>query len=150
MPTTPDGRLLPVHETHLFVTEVGPADALPVLVVGPAELDSLADRYRLVSIDLRGQGRSDSDTDPASWTLSQHASDVSAVAAALGVERYAVVGSGPGAAVALQHAADAPGAAVATVVTEATGELPQVPQPLIVAEPTELAQRVADVLSGIG
>src|SRR3954447_12703036 len=111
MPAEPSGRLLPVHDTHLYVVERGPADALPVLVLHGSDdagigdhLDPLATHYRLVVIDARGQGRSDADSDPHSWTLSQHASDVSAVAAALGVERYAVLGHGPGAAVALQHA----------------------------------------------
>src|SRR3954454_21332842 len=127
MPEDPSGRLLPVHDAHLYVVERGPADALPVLVLhgGPGldhtmfgdYLDPLAATYRLVFVDGRAQGRSDRDSDPHSWTLSQHASDVSAVAAALGVERYAVLGHSFGAFVALQHAADAPGAAVATIVS---------------------------------
>lgn len=127
MPAEPEGRLIPVHDTHLFVVERGAPDGMPLLVLhgGPGldhtmfgdHLDPLGDRYRLVLIDGRGQGRSDRDSSPASWTLEQHASDVSAVAAALGVERYAVLGHSYGAFVALQHCADAPGAAVATVAS---------------------------------
>jgi proline iminopeptidase len=127
MPVEPVGRLLPVHDTHLFVVERGNPDGLPLLVLhgGPGldhtmfgnYLDPLGERYRLVLLDGRGQGRSDRDSDPASWTLQQHASDVSAVAAALGVEDYAVLGHSYGGFVALQHCADAPGAAVATVVS---------------------------------
>ena len=127
MPVDPEGRLVPVHDTHLFIVERGDPAALPLLVLhgGPgldhtmfgAHLDPLGERYRLVFIDGRGQGRSDRKSDPASWTLQQHASDVSAVAAAIGVEDYAVLGHSYGAFVALQHCTDAPGAAVATVVS---------------------------------
>lgn len=149
------GRLLPVHDTRLYVVERGPADALPLLVLhgGPGldgtmfgdYLDPLADAYRLVFVDGRAQGRSDRDSDPATWTLSQHASDVSAVAAALGVERYAVLGHSFGAFVALQHAADGPGAAAATVVSSgvpATRWLEAVEQGLAVFEPVELREQV--------
>jgi pimeloyl-ACP methyl ester carboxylesterase len=155
MTAEPSGRLLPVHDTHLFVVERGPADGFPVLVLhgGPGldhtmfgdYLDPLADRYRLVLIDGRAQGRSDRDSDPHSWTLEQHASDVSAVAAALGMERYAVLGHSFGAFVALQHAADAPGAAVATVVSSGVPDdrfLDEVEKGLAVFEPEDLRAQV--------
>ena len=74
-------------------------------------------RYRLVLLDQRAQGRSDRGVPPETWTLEQMASDVSAVAADLGAERYAVLGHSYGAFVALQHAVDAPGGAVATIVS---------------------------------
>ena len=99
MPTEHEGRLVPVHDTHLFIVERGDPDALPLLVLhgGPGldhamfgnHLDPLADRYRLVLIDGRGQGRSDRNSSPASWTLEQHASDVSAVAAAIALTSLA-------------------------------------------------------------
>src|SRR4051812_11162176 len=155
MPAEPTGRLLPVHDTHLHVVERGPVDALPVLVLhgGPGldstmfgdYLDPLAEHYRLVFVDGRAQGRSDRDSDPHSWTLSQHASDVSAVAAALGVERYAVLGHSFGAFVALQHAADAPGAAVATIVSSGVPSsrfLDGIEASLESFEPTDLREQV--------
>ena len=155
MPAEPDGRLVPAHDTRLFVVERGNSDGLPLLVVhgGPGldhtmfgdYLDALGDRFRLVLIDGRGQGRSDRDSDPASWTLQQHASDVSAVAAALGAEEYAVLGHSYGAFIALQHAADAPGAAVATVVSSgvpASRYLDEVAKGLASFEPVELREQV--------
>jgi proline iminopeptidase len=108
-------------------------------------LDPLGDGYRLVFVDGRGQGRSDRDSAPASWTLEQHASDVSAVAAALGVEEYAVLGHSFGAFVALRHATDAPGAAVATIASNgvpADRYLEEVPKGLAVFEPEELREQV--------
>jgi proline iminopeptidase len=156
MPAEPDGRLVPVHDTHLFIVERGDPTALPLLVLhgGPGldhtmfanYLDPLGDRYRLVFIDGRGQGRSDRDSAPASWTLEQHASDVSAVAAALGVEDYAVLGHSYGAFVALQHCADAPGAAVATVASSGAPSmrfLDGVATGLKTFEPEDLREQVA-------
>jgi pimeloyl-ACP methyl ester carboxylesterase len=155
MPAEPDGRLVPVHDTHLFIAERGDPDALPLLVLhgGPGldhtmfgdHLDPLGARYRLVLIDGRGQGRSDRNSDPASWTLEQHASDVSAVAAAIGVERYAVLGHSYGAFVALQHCADAPGAAVATVASSGSPSmlfLSDIHDRLAAFEPAELRDQV--------
>ena len=155
MPAEPNGRLVPVHDTHLYIVERGAPDGLPVLVLhgGPGldhtefgdYLDPLGDRYRLVFIDGRAQGRSERGSDPRSWTLAQHASDVSAVAAAIGVEEYAVLGHSFGAFVALQHAADAPGAAVATIASggvPADRYLDGVPQALAAFEPEELRDQV--------
>jgi pimeloyl-ACP methyl ester carboxylesterase len=147
--------LLPVHETHLYVDLRGPEDGLPLLVLhgGPGldhtmfgtHLDALADTYRLVLVDGREQGRSARGTEPETWNLSQHASDVSAVAAALGAERYAVLGHSYGAFVALQHAADAPGAAVATIASSGVPSmrfLDEVDAGLAVFEPAELREQV--------
>jgi pimeloyl-ACP methyl ester carboxylesterase len=155
MPAEPDGRLVPVHDTHLFIAERGTPDGLPLLVLhgGPGldhtmfgdHLDPLGDRYRLVLIDGRGQGRSDRDSDAASWSLAQHASDVSAVAAAVGVEDYAVLGHSYGAFVALQHCTDAPGAAVATVISSGSPSmrfLDGVTEGLKTFEPAELREQV--------
>lgn len=151
------GRLLPVHDTRLWVEERGPADAFPLLCLhgGPGldhtvfgdYLDPLTDRYRLVLVDQRAQGRSDRGAPPATWTLATMASDVSGVAAALGVERYAVLGHSYGAFVALQHAVDAPGAAAATVVSSgvaASSWLAGVEAELAGFEPVELRRQVAD------
>lgn len=155
MPDSPAGRLVPVNDTQLYVVERGPEDGLPLLVLhgGPGldhtmfghHLDPLAQAYRLVLVDGREQGRSARGTDPAGWTLAQHARDVSGLAAALGVERYAVLGHSFGAFVALQHAADAPGAAAATVVSSgvpSTGFLDAVQEGLAVFEPEELREQV--------
>jgi proline iminopeptidase len=74
------------------------------------------------------------------------ARDVSAVAAEIGVDRYAVLGHSYGAFVALQHAVDGHGAATATIVS---GGLPssrwltQVAAQLAVFEPVDLRAQVA-------
>jgi pimeloyl-ACP methyl ester carboxylesterase len=147
--------LLPVHETHLYVDLRGPEDGFPLIVLhgGPGldhtmfgdALDPLAETYRLVMVDQREQGRSDRGTDPATWTLHQHASDVSAIAAALGVEDYAVLGHSFGAFITLQHMADAPGAARASIVSSGVPSmefLDEVEKGLAVFEPEELREQV--------
>ncbi len=145
--------LVPVHETQLYVDDRGAGFPLLVLHGGPgldhtmfgSHLDGLTDRYRLLLIDEREQGRSARGTDPATWTLSQHASDVSAVAAALGLEEYAVLGHSYGAFIALQHLADAPGAAAATIVSSGVPSmrfLAEVEKGLAVFEPADLREQV--------
>ena len=149
--------LLPVNDTHLFVDVRGPEDGFGAACVAwwpgldhtmfGSHLDPLSDTYRLVLVDEREQGRSDRGTDPASWNLSQHAAHASAVAAALGVERYAVLGHSYGAFIALQHVAHVPGAAAATVVSSgvpATPYLDEVEKGLAVFEPEELRSQVTD------
>jgi proline iminopeptidase len=147
--------LLPVNDTRLYVDLRGPEDGFPLIVLhgGPGldhtmfgrHLDPLSDTYRLVLVDEREQGRSDRGTAPSTWNLSQHARDASGVAAALGVERYAVLGHSYGAFVSLQHAADTPGAAAATIVSSgvpAMRFLDEVEKGLAVFEPEELRAQV--------
>lgn len=152
------GRLVPVHDTELYVVERGTPDGLPILVLhgGPGldhhefahYLDPLSGdgRYRLVLADLRANGRSRRDAPPETWTLETMAADVSGLAAGLGVERYAVLGHSFGAFVALQHAVDAPGAAVATIVSGGVPSarfLADVEKNLAEFEPVELREQVA-------
>jgi len=150
-----NGRLIPVDDTQLYAVERGPEDAFPLLVLhgGPgldhtmfgSHLDALAETYRLVLVDGREQGRSARGTDPGTWTLQQHARDVSAVAASLGASRYAVLGHSFGAFVAVQHAADFPGAAAATIISSgvpSTRFLDAVEEGLAVFDPEELREQV--------
>ncbi len=153
------GRLIPVHDTELYIVERGADGAIPLIVLhgGPGldhsmfgdYLDPLAEdgRYRLVLVDQRAQGRSARDAAVATWTLQQMASDVSAVAAMLGVDDYAVLGHSFGAFVALQHAVDAPGAAIATIVSGGAPSaryLDVVETNLAAFEPESLRDQVTD------
>jgi proline iminopeptidase len=122
-----EGLLVDIGDTRLFVVEVGPDDAYPILILhgGPGldhhefgdYLDPLAERgYRLIFVDQRSQGRSDK-SPPETWTLERMAADVSALARSLRLHRYAVLGESFGAFVALQHAVDRPGDASQTIVS---------------------------------
>ena len=106
-----DGQYVDVGDTRLWVLELGRGHPLVLLHGGPGLdhtqfrpwLDPLAERFRLLYVDQRSQGRSDP-TDPTTWSLQTFADDVSAVAEALGLGSYAVLGQSFGSFVALQHA----------------------------------------------
>src|SRR4051794_20281150 len=117
--------LVDVGDTRLYVEERG-AGSLPLIVLhgGPgldhtmfgAYLDALGDACRLLLVDQRAQGRSEA-SDPETWTIAQMAADVAALAAALHLDRYAVLGHSFGAFVALQHAVDFSGQPAASIVS---------------------------------
>jgi proline iminopeptidase len=95
----------------LFVHEVGEGFPVVVLHGGPGLdhthmspwLDPLGDEFRLLYVDERGQGRSDR-VDPATLSLDAFANDVDLLAAALGLDAFALLGHSFGAIIATQHA----------------------------------------------
>src|SRR3954470_22423762 len=146
--------LVHVGDTRLHVEERGDGDlALIALHGGPGLdhtmfghwLDPEDGEYRLLLVDQRAQGRSDS-APPDTWTLAQHARDVDALATALGLERYAVLGHSFGAFIALQHAVDFPGRPAGTIVSSGLPSerfLDHVEQQLAAFQPAELREQVA-------
>lgn len=98
---------------RMYVEDVG--DGLPVIFLhgGPGLdhtmwrpwLDALADEFRLLYVDERGQGRSDR-VDPATLTLAVWAGDVDLLASALGLDRFVLVGHSFGAIITTTHAID--------------------------------------------
>lgn len=146
------GRLVDIGDTELHVVERGQGSPVLILHGGPGldhhmfadYLDPLAETYRLLLVDLRAQGRSPA-TPPSTWTLEQMAADVSPLAEGLGLDEYAVLGHSFGAFVALQHAADFPGAAARTIVSSglpSTRFLEHIEENLETFEPAELRQQV--------
>jgi proline iminopeptidase len=147
------GRLVDVGDTRLHVVERGHGLPLLVLHGGPGldhhefadYLDPLADRHRLVLVDQRAQGRS-APCDPATWTLRQMAADVVALARALELPRYAVLGHSFGAFVALQWAVEFPGEPGPAIISSglpSSRYLERVEDNLRTFEPVELRERVA-------
>jgi proline iminopeptidase len=112
---SPQGRLLPVNGTRLWVTDAGPRDA-PVLLyvhggpgIGALEFehhmaDALAGSVRLVSVDQRGVLRSDPIGADARVTVDDLLADFEAVRAQLGIRRWRVLGHSFGGTVALRYA----------------------------------------------
>ncbi|MEN3279685.1 MAG: hypothetical protein V7607_825 [Solirubrobacteraceae bacterium] len=145
--------LVDVGDTRLHVTERGAgALALFVLHGGPgldhtmfgSYLDPLGDLARLLLVDERATGRSEPSV-PETWTLERHAADVEALAAAMGLQRYAVLGHSYGALIALQHAVDFPGRPAATIVSSGVPDarfLADVERELAQFEPIELREQV--------
>jgi proline-specific peptidase len=124
------GRHVAVRGTRLYFEERGAGYPVILLHGGPGwdhrefgdYLDPLSDAFRLILLDMRAQGRSD----PApqeTWTVSEMALDLSALAEKLGLDRYAVLGHSFGALVALTHATEFPGAAAQTIVSHGVPSL---------------------------
>lgn len=149
----PGSRYVPIGDTRLFIVERGQGYPVLVLHGGPGidhhtfgdYLDPLTDRYRLILVDQRSCGRSDR-TPERTWTLEQMVQDVTVLARALALERYAVLGHSYGAFVALQHAVTFPGHAGQTIVSNGIPSarfLAHVDRNLQAFEPAELREQVA-------
>jgi 3-oxoadipate enol-lactonase len=100
--TVDDGTGLEVREAG-----AGPAFLLVHGFGGAKEdfadhLDALGRRSRVVTFDHRGHGESDAPSDPAAYSLDRLAADVLAVADALGIDRFRLLGHSMGGMVA-QH-----------------------------------------------
>src|SRR6516225_8376655 len=120
-----EGYYVDIGDTRLFVEERGSGYPVLILHGGPGVvdhrffgnyLDALCDQYRLILIDARSQGRSEP-APQATWSFQQFVQDVSAVARAMKLRPYAVLGHSYGAFVALQHAVSFPGDAAQTIIS---------------------------------
>jgi len=146
------GELVDIGDTKLFVETRGHGYPIIVLHGGPGldhhefadYLDPLADRYRLLLVDQRAQGRSER-APQETWTLTQMSDDVSSLARAMGLEHYAVLGHSYGAFVALQHGVDHPGDAAQSILSNGLASVTYMQdlQAILDAfEPADLRERV--------
>lgn len=107
-------------------------------------MDSLGDTFRLIYVDERGQGRSQR-VDPSTLSLDIFAADVTKLAAALGIERYALLGHSFGAFIALTHAIE-DGGASHYIISSGTASFSKTGQEiqanLAAFEPVELREQV--------
>jgi pimeloyl-ACP methyl ester carboxylesterase len=79
-----------------------------------AQAPAFSQRYRFLTYDRRGTGRSASP--PGDWTPADLANDLAALLDALGIERAIVGGSSLGGVVTAQFAVDHPGRALALII----------------------------------
>jgi pimeloyl-ACP methyl ester carboxylesterase len=105
----------------------------------------MCDRYRLILNDARSQGRSEP-APQVTWSFQQFVQDVSAVARAMKLGPYAVLGHSYGAFIALQHAVSFPGNAAQTIVSNGVPSMrflwEHVERSLREFEPAELRKQV--------
>lgn len=107
----------------LYVEEIGAGYPLILLHGGPGldhsmfrpYLDPLADEFRLLYVDGRGQGRSER-VDPETLSLEVFARDVDKLSEALGLAKFALLGHSFGAIVSTFHAVEI-GTAAAYVIS---------------------------------
>jgi proline-specific peptidase len=145
-----------IDGAHIFYLPVGSERGYPLFVLhgGPGLdhtemhpwLDPLGDTFRLIYVDLRGQGRSER-VDPRTLSLARFAEDVTALAQALDLARYAVLGHSFGSFVALSHAIEHGGAShyvLSGCTASFTKTGAEIEQNLASFEPVELRQQVTE------
>ena len=143
-----------IDGARIFYLPVGAEGNYPLIVLhgGPGLdhtemhpwMDSLADTFRLIYVDQRGQGRSER-VDPATLSLSRFAEDVSKLAAALGLRQYALLGHSYGSFVTLAHAVergDASHYIISGGTASFTKTAPEIQANLASFEPVELREQV--------
>lgn len=91
------------------------------------QLDHLRTTRRAVALDLRGHGRSEAPRN-GEYSMEAQAEDVGAVADALGLERFALVGHSMGAGVALAYAGAHPERVSHLLVADPIGDGTQTPE----------------------
>ena len=148
-----EGRYVTVGDTRLWILEMGEGHPLFLIHGGPGLdhtqfrpwLDPLAERFRLIYVDLRGQGRSDL-VDPHTLSLERMAADVDELAAGLELGAYAVLGHSFGSFVALRHAVDSGRASHYILIGSVASSswLDRIDKNLRTFEPAVLRQQVAD------
>lgn len=122
-------------EGKLFVDDGG-APGRPVLFLHglggssrqwQAQLAHLRPTRRAVALDLRGHGDSEPAGDPSAYTLDGYVADVAAVADAVALERFVLVGHSLGATVALEYAALHPERVAGLLLVDPNGDQTQIP-----------------------
>ena len=120
--------MVPVEGGRVWVRVNGAldADAAPAIFIhgGPggthsgfARYTTLADERAVILYDQLDSGKSDRPEDPANWRVERFVAELEAIRAALGVERWHVVGHSWGSALALEYAAAYPERTVSAVLS---------------------------------
>jgi len=146
------GRYVSIGDTRLYIVERGEGHPILILHGGPGMdhhmfgdyLDPLTDKYQLIFVDLRSQGRSDM-TPENTWTLKQMAQDLFSLAKAMNLKNYTILGHSFGALVALQNAVDFPDQNIQTIISSgfpSSKFLEHVEYNLQVFEPKELKEKI--------
>ncbi len=107
-----------VGDTELYIVVKGTGFPIFLLHGGPGlehqflgnYFDDLTDRFQLIFVDQRGQGKS-KDVPFETITTKQSAQDINSLAKELKIDSYAILGHSYGAFVALEHAVRYPGVA---------------------------------------
>jgi pimeloyl-ACP methyl ester carboxylesterase len=130
----PQSRFATVGGVHLHYLDEGPADG-PVVVVLPAQWTSFAqyddwapaltDRYRVLRIDLPGQGLSGR-IPSSDYSMAMYQQLLTGLLDQIGVDRFFLVGTSFSGTVAFRHAAVAGDRLLGLVLANASG-MPRLP-----------------------
>lgn len=129
--TQPSPSFIAGPQGRLHVDDGGSGSALPVLFVHgnggnltqwKAQLDHLRATRRAVAFDLRGMGQSDVAPN-GDYSVGAMAEDVQAVADALHLERFVIVGHSYGGAVVAKYAATHPERVAGVIFADSAGDV---------------------------
>lgn len=117
----------------LHFTDTGQAGALPLICLPGLTRDGQdfryfaphATRYRMITLDARGRGRSDHDPSFANYNVMREAQDVTELMDHLGLSKAALLGTSRGGMVAMVLAASAKERLSAVVLNDVGPEIPQ-------------------------
>ncbi|MDX2221745.1 MAG: alpha/beta hydrolase [Rhodospirillaceae bacterium] len=125
----PTSRFLDVRGTPIHVLDEGPPDGPPVVLL-PGQwisarqwlgwLPALANRYRMICVDLPGHGLAEPFTD-GDYSFENYIRLVSDLVDDLGLRRFALVGTSFSGTVAFRYAADNAHRVVALILANASG-----------------------------
>jgi len=123
-PAAGDGRVRSADGVEIAHSARGEGETALVFVHGgladrafwAPQMQQLADRYRVVALDLAGHGASGRER--AAWTIPAFSQDVRAVVEALDLRRAVLVGNSLGGPVALEAAALLPGRVIGVVAVD--------------------------------
>lgn len=124
-------RFVQGPQGRLHVDDGGSGNAVPVLFIHgnganttqwQAQLDHLRPSRRAVAFDLRGMGQSDVAAN-GDYSVAAMADDVEAVANAIGLKRFVIVGHSYGGAVVAQYVAKHPERIAGVVYVDAAGNV---------------------------
>lgn len=127
----PRSHFIQVNGLRLHFLEWGTHTERPVLLLhgGSAHahwwtfvVPALADRHRVLAVDLRGHGDS-AWADPPDYSIATHAADIVALAAALDLEQLCLVGHSLGGLVAIASADGLASRLAALAVIDTAGRL---------------------------
>lgn len=112
----PEGRLVDIGGTKLWVETEGAGEPLLLLAGGPASshltfhpyFSALADRFQVIYVDYRGRGKSERPREWTEITFAQDVADVERLRQALGLDRLNVYGFSYGGMVAMGYALSHP------------------------------------------
>ena len=104
--------LIPVKGGKIYCHVIGSGEPIVIVHGGPGmehtyflpQLNSLANKYRLIFYDQRGSGRSPVDVDPSTMTMDQFVDDLDSIRSYFKMEKMNLMGHSFGGLIAMRYA----------------------------------------------
>ena len=108
--------LIPVKGGKIYCHVIGSGEPIVIVHGGPGmehtyflpQLNSLANKYRLIFYDQRGSGRSPVDVDPSTMTMDQFVDDLDSIRSFFKMDKMNLMGHSFGGLIAMRYAVKFP------------------------------------------